>query len=75
MRIAVYCGANVGTRPAYEETAKDLGQWMAKNGHVLVFGGGGCRTHRFYEYGKHHDHEYYDKKAGIWYIAGCGYDK
>lgn len=41
MRIAVYCGANVGTRPAYEETAKDLGQWMAKNGHVLVFGGGG----------------------------------
>lgn len=41
MRIAVYCGANVGTRPAYEETAKKLGQWMAKNGHILVFGGGG----------------------------------
>ena len=41
MRIAVYCGANVGTRPAYEETAKKLGQWMAENGHVLVFGGGG----------------------------------
>ena len=37
MRIAVYCGANVGTRPAYEETAKKLGQWMAKNGHILVF--------------------------------------
>ena len=36
---------------------------------------GGCGTHRFYEYGKHHDHEYYDKKAGIWYITGCGYDK
>ena len=36
---------------------------------------GGCRTHRFYEYGKHHNHEYYDKKAGIWYITGCGYDK
>ena len=36
---------------------------------------GGCRTHRFYEYGKHHDHEYYDKKAGIWCITGCGYDK
>ena len=41
MRIAVYCGANVGTRPAYAATAKELGQWMAKNGHVLVFGGGG----------------------------------
>ena len=36
---------------------------------------GGCRTHRFYEYGKHHNHEYYDKKAGIWCITGCGYDK
>ena len=36
---------------------------------------GGCRTHRVYEYGKHHDHEYYDKKAGIWCITGCGYDK
>ena len=32
-------------------------------------------THRVYEYGEYHDHEYYDKKAGIWYITGCGYDK
>ncbi len=36
---------------------------------------GYCRTHRVYEYGEYHDHEYYDKKAGIWYITGCGYDK
>ena len=36
---------------------------------------GGCRTHRVYEYGEYHDHEYYDKKAGIWCITGCGYDK
>ena len=34
-----------------------------------------CRTHRVYEYGEYHDHEYYDKKTGIWYITGCGYDK
>ena len=33
------------------------------------------RQHRVYEYGEYHDHEYYDKKAGIWYITGCGYDK
>ena len=26
-------------------------------------------------YHEYHDHEYYDKKAGIWYITGCGYDK
>lgn len=36
---------------------------------------GYCRTHRVYEYGEYHDHEYYDKKAGIWCITGCGYDK
>ena len=34
-----------------------------------------CIRDRVYEYGEYHDHEYYDKKTGIWYITGCGYDK
>ena len=46
---------------------------MMKLGCYLFYGY--CRTHRVYEYGEYHDHEYYDKKAGIWYITGCGYDK
>lgn len=39
MRIAVYCGAHIGTDPAYLEAAKELGQWIVKNNHELVYGG------------------------------------
>lgn len=39
MRIAVYCGANLGTDPEYQEAAKSLGCWIAKNGYELVYGG------------------------------------
>lgn len=41
MRIAVYCGANPGKRSVYRESAQALGEWMAEQGHVLVYGGGG----------------------------------
>ncbi|MBP3870571.1 MAG: TIGR00730 family Rossman fold protein [Faecalicoccus sp.] len=40
MKIAVYCGSNLGSNPAYKEAAVELGTWMAQNGHVLVYGGG-----------------------------------
>ena len=40
MRITVYCGANKGADPDYEKTAKELGRWIAENGHTLVYGGG-----------------------------------
>ncbi|MBQ1506402.1 MAG: TIGR00730 family Rossman fold protein [Erysipelotrichales bacterium] len=40
MKITVYCGANKGFDPAYEETAKQLGYWIADHGHTLVYGGG-----------------------------------
>lgn len=39
MRIAVYCGAHVGADPAYLEAAKELGHWIVKNNHELVYGG------------------------------------
>lgn len=39
-RLAVYCGASAGGDPVFAETAKQLGQVMAKRKIDLVFGGG-----------------------------------
>lgn len=39
MHIAVYLGARYGNRPVYASFVKELGQWIAKNGHTLVYGG------------------------------------
>ncbi len=40
MRIAVYCGAAEGNDPAYLRTAVRLGEWIAREGHELVYGAG-----------------------------------
>ncbi|MCR5675600.1 MAG: TIGR00730 family Rossman fold protein [Lachnospiraceae bacterium] len=40
MKIAVYCGAAQGRNPAYLQAAKRLGEWIAANGHELVYGAG-----------------------------------
>jgi len=39
-RLAVYCGASMGTNPAFAATAKALGEEMAARGIGLVYGGG-----------------------------------
>ena len=39
-RLAVYCGSAPGTNPAFAETAKALGEEMARRGIGLVYGGG-----------------------------------
>ena len=39
-RIAVYCGSNKGTRPAYARAAEKLGSTLAQHGIELVYGGG-----------------------------------
>ena len=39
MNIAVYCGSQSGTDPAFTEAARELGEWIAENGHSLVYGG------------------------------------
>ena len=39
-RLAVYCGSSMGANPAYAETARALGQEMARRDIGLVYGGG-----------------------------------
>jgi uncharacterized protein (TIGR00730 family) len=38
--VAVYCGSNAGTDPAYARSATALGQALADRGTRLVYGGG-----------------------------------
>ena len=38
--VAVYCGSNIGTDPAYAAAAASLGQTLAGRGIRLVYGGG-----------------------------------
>ena len=38
--VAVYCGSNLGTDPAYAQAAASLGQTLADRGMRLVYGGG-----------------------------------
>jgi uncharacterized protein (TIGR00730 family) len=39
--VCVFCGANVGNRPAYVEAARALGRAFAENGVTMIYGGGG----------------------------------
>ncbi len=39
MNICVFCSANANIDPEYFERTQQLGQWMAAQGHTLVFGG------------------------------------
>ena len=38
--ICVFCGANVGARPAYADAAQQFGSLLAERGLELVYGGG-----------------------------------
>jgi uncharacterized protein (TIGR00730 family) len=40
MNITVYCGSRKGNDPSFAAAAAELGRWIAKNGHTLVYGGG-----------------------------------
>ena len=40
MNIAVYCAASQSNCPAFDKKTEELGKWMAKNHHTLVYGGG-----------------------------------
>lgn len=37
--VAVYCGSRMGSKPIYEQTARELGKALADNGLGLVYGG------------------------------------
>lgn len=39
MNIAVYCGSNFGNNPAFAQAATQLGTWIGRSGHNLVYGG------------------------------------
>ena len=39
-RVCLFCGANVGTRASYAHAARTLGAIVAREGLVLVYGGG-----------------------------------
>ncbi len=39
MNIAVYLGSSFGEDPIFRKSAADLGAWIARNGHTLVYGG------------------------------------
>lgn len=38
--VCVYCGSNAGSRPAYAQRAAQLGTRLAREGLVVVYGGG-----------------------------------
>lgn len=40
MNITVYCASAMGEDPAYRQAAEAVGEWIAENGHRLVYGGG-----------------------------------
>ncbi len=40
MNIAVYCGSKTGNIREYQVIAKELGYWIGKKGHRLIYGGG-----------------------------------
>lgn len=40
MKVTVYCGASLGEDTVYQDGAIALGNWIAENGHTLVYGGG-----------------------------------
>ena len=38
--LCVYCGSRTGNDPVFVEAAKQVGQWIGRQGGQLVFGGG-----------------------------------
>jgi len=42
MRIGIYCSSSNQMPPAYYEAARELGEWVGRNGHSLVYGGIAC---------------------------------
>ncbi len=38
-RVAVFCGANAGTRPEYLQSANEVGQELVRRKICLVYGG------------------------------------
>lgn len=42
MNITVYLGANEGDVPSLKQAVQELGTWIGKSGHALIYGGSRC---------------------------------
>ena len=42
VNVTVYLGSNEGKDPALKTAARELGTWIGKNGHTLIYGGSKC---------------------------------
>ena len=40
MNIAVYCAASQSNDSTFDERTEELGNWIAKKNHTLIYGGG-----------------------------------
>jgi len=38
--VCVFCGSRLGSRPEYAVAAREVGEWIARRGWRLVYGGG-----------------------------------
>ena len=39
MNITVYCAATPGDNPHFRDAARQMGEWIVREGHTLVYGG------------------------------------
>lgn len=39
MRVAIYCGSQMGKKEIYQQTAVEIGDVLAQQGHGIVYGG------------------------------------
>lgn len=39
MNVTVYCGSSAGSNPHFSRCAREVGEWIAAQGHTLVYGG------------------------------------
>lgn len=42
MNITVYLAAHEGFNPEYKQAVQELGNWIGRNGHTLIYGGSNC---------------------------------
>ena len=42
MNITVYLGANEGKDPQLKTAVRELGNWIGREGHRLIYGGSKC---------------------------------
>ncbi|MBQ5502872.1 MAG: TIGR00730 family Rossman fold protein, partial [Selenomonas sp.] len=39
MKVTVYLGSSEGNRPVFRQAVTELGTWLGRSGHTLIYGG------------------------------------